>query len=455
MNKGLIDKKITGFLLISFLIIILALKVFFSLPFMFVIGSIFIAFLGILFLHNPALGVILLLIFRIAVDRLGNDFNININQNFSINANALLGIIAIGMTFFYLFSIKKTPKGKIKHLLPILIAWSIYLAVSSISIFFSIDKKISSYELLRLFSILSFFVLGFFIGNFKKAKFIPKLIFYSSIIPLVFAFYQLITETGMGRIAGLQNRLYGTFSDPNSFAAFCLIVIGILVYHLSQKKSTSFNKNWKEYSLLVFLVLILLATFSRGGWLAFLIFLTVFTLIKKPKLLLLLFGSLIFLTLIIEPVRNRLEDVYNPPITSSVYWRFEQWSKMTDLFKKQPWTGYGIGTETIVHEKEFGFYAGNPYTHNDILKNALETGIFGALAYLILIITTLTTLLIKHFKEKNKNYRNLILVIFLIFLIEFTFSLTSNILRTTVIQWIIWFLVGFVLTKSSSKKLNA
>jgi O-antigen ligase len=259
----------------------------------------------------------------------------------------------------------------------------------------------------------------------------------------------------MGRIAGLQNRLYGTFSDPNSFAAFCLIVIGILIYHLSRKKSISFNKNWKEYSILGFLILILLATFSRGGWLAFLIFLSVFTLIKKPKLLLLLFGSLIFLTLIIEPVRNRLEDVYNPPVTSSVYWRFEQWSKMTDLFKKQPWTGYGIGTETVVHEQEFGFYAGNPYTHNDIIKNALETGIFGALAYLILIITTLATLSMKYFKEKNKNYRNLILVIFLIFLVEFSFSLTSNILRTTVIQWITWFLVGFVLTKSSSKKLDS
>jgi O-antigen ligase len=451
MNKGFLNKKMTGLLLISFLVVVLFLKIFLSLPFIFLIGSIFVTFLGVLFLHNPSLGIILLLVFRVAIDRIGNDFNINFNQNFSININALLGIIAIGMTLFYLFSIKKLPKKKTKNLLFILTAWSLYLMISSISIFFSIDKKASAYELLRLLSILSFFILGFFTGNFKKASFIPKLIFYSSIIPLSFAFYQLIAETGMGRVAGLQNRLFGTFSDPNSFAAFCLIAFGILIYYLSQKKAISIKENWKEYSILGFLILILLATFSRGGWLAFLIFLTIFTLIKKPKLLLLLFISLILLTSISEPVRDRLEDVYNPPITSSVYWRFEQWSKMTDLFKKQPWTGYGIGTEIVVHEKEFGFYAGNPYTHNDILKNALETGIFGALSYLILIITTSIILLIKYFQEKNKKYRDLILVIFLIFLVEFTFSLTSNILRTTVIQWITWFLVGFVLTKSSSK----
>jgi O-antigen ligase len=125
-----------------------------------------------------------------------------------------------------------------------------------------------------------------------------------------------------------------------------------------------------------------------------------------------------------------------------VYWRFEQWDKMYRLFKQQPWTGYGAGTETIVHEKEFGFYSGNPYTHNDLLKNALEMGIFGVIAYSLLIISTSVFLLIKYFKEKNKNYRNIILIVFLLFLAELGFSMTSNILRSTVIQWLIWFLVG-------------
>jgi len=440
MNKGFLSKKVAGLILITSFMLALITKIIFSADFLILIGFLILTILIIFFLYKPEVGLIILLIVRTATDKIGSDFSFNLGQNFSINANALIGITSIGIVFlFLLFNKNKSTK----NILVPLVGWIIYLAVASFSIIFSIDKLASGYELLRLLSIFFIFLLGYFIASSKKPEFAFKSVLYSSIIPLTFALYQLVTETGMGRIAGLSSRLYGTFSEPNGFAAFCLIIIAITVFYLIQRKSNALaSNNFNAYLLLSFLVLILIATFSRGGWLALIIFSIALSLFKKPKFLLLIFAGLFFLIITVEPIRDRVEDVYNPPITSSVYWRFEQWDKMYRLFKQQPWTGYGAGTETIVHEKEFGFYSGNPYTHNDLLKNALEMGIFGVIAYSLLIISTSVFLLIKYFKEKNKNYRNIILIVFLLFLAELGFSMTSNILRSTVIQWLIWFLVG-------------
>ncbi|MCK5081237.1 MAG: O-antigen ligase family protein, partial [Candidatus Moranbacteria bacterium] len=407
MIKGLISKKTTGFLLTGGLLIALIIGVVFSQSFSLGIALVVILFLSVLFLYNPYIGLFLLLFVRTATDRIGNNYSIDIGRNFSLNVNALLGILLIGLTVIYLIFKKNR-----KVLSWVTKAWLLYLLIASVSIFFSIEKVASIYELFRLLSIFAIFLLGYLIASPKKPSLIFKMILWSSVIPLCLASYQALTETGMGRIAGLKNRLYGTFSDPNSFAAFVLIIIAIIVYFIIQKKNKlNFNQNWKAYSLLIFLVFILTATFSRGGWLALIIFGALLSIFKNPKILLVLAGSLILITLMVTPVRNRVEDVYNPPITSSVYWRFQQWDKMYRLFLKQPFTGYGLGTEINIHEKEFGFYAGNPYTHNDILKNALETGVFGALAYILLLVTTSTTLLISYFKTKNLNYKNIFLII--------------------------------------------
>jgi len=440
MTKGLISKNTTGFLLISGLTGILSVNILLSQSFILGITLAIILFISVLFLYNPYLGLFLIISLRVSTDRIGNNYSIGAGKNLNLNTNALTGILLVGLILSYVIF----KKWKIKKtIIPVIIAWIFYLTTASISIFFSIERNISFYELFRLFSIFIIFIFGYLITHKKNPDKIFKIIIGASVVPLVFSFYQTITETGMGRVAGLKNRLYGTFSDPNSFAAFVLIIISILVYFIIKKSEKfDFSKNWKEFSLLVSLILIMLATFSRGGWLALIIFGSILSIFKKPKLLLVLISILILTTLTIEPIRNRLEDVYNPPITSSIYWRFEQWDKMSRLFARKPLTGYGLGTETIVHEKEFGFYSGNPYTHNDVLKNALETGVFGLISYIALMLTTFLSLIKNYSKTRNKNLRNIILIIFILFLAELGFSMTSNILRSTVIQWILWLMIG-------------
>ena len=240
----------------------------------------------------------------------------------------------------------------------------------------------------------------------------------------------------------------GTISHPNSFASFALIIFAISIYFIIQKKKP--YRFW-YYLIAFFSLFIILETYSRGAWLSLLVFGIVMGLFKSPKIILFMAGILLVLFLSSETFRYRVQDVYNPPVTSSVRWRFQQWEKIYGSFNKKPLIGYGTGTETIVHENEFGFYAGNPYTHNDVLKTALETGVFGALAYIFIIFLASIKLFMKHRKAKLATTKNLALVVFALFLAEITFSMTSNIFRGTATQWILWSLIGIALPLPLSK----
>ena len=439
LKNRLISKETAGVFFIVGLILVLILQLVFYQPILVGLAAIIFLIVIVSFLYNPYAGILILLALRTATDKIASNYSISLGRYFSFNANALLGILVIGLTLMLVFFARKKINGSLKIVISF---WILYLLLSSLSIVWSIDRLTSIYELFRISSIFSLLILGYWITNKKNSEATLKLIIWSAIIPMFFAFYQLITETGMGRITGLKNRLYGTFSDPNSFAAFVLIIIAINLFYIVRESQNKSSQNFKKYLALSALVVVLLATFSRGGWLGLLIFAVLLSIFKNPKILFSIIGLLIVIFLTVEPVRDRLEDVYNPPINGSVYWRFEQWSDVYQLYKKKSLTGYGLGTETIVHEKEFGFNAGNPYTHNDLLKNALESGIGGLISYFLLLTFTPLVLLFQYFKNNNLVARNILLLTALLFIAEAGFSMTSNIQRSTVIQWIIWFLVG-------------
>ncbi|XLQ19821.1 MAG: O-antigen ligase family protein [Candidatus Moraniibacteriota bacterium] len=249
---------------------------------------------------------------------------------------------------------------------------------------------------------------------------------------------------------GLDGRLFGTFAEANGFASFMLVIISILLYNtFSQKNSIQDNK--PQLTLLGLSILLLLLTFSRGGWLALIVLLGVFGLIKKPKALIaftLLFIVLFFTS---SKIHDRIEDVYNPPADSSIRWRIRQWNDVIETWKLSPIYGHGGGTEIIIHEQEHSYLSGDPYTHNDLLKVMQETGLIGLALFVFLLATTLILLFKKYLKLTNKNDKLFVLITLLLFLAQLSFGMSSNIWRGTAVEWIIWTLVACALSISTSK----
>jgi O-antigen ligase len=448
---NIIPKELAGVLTIAGLVLILALNLIFSQPIGLSLMLTGVLLLTTVFLYNPGWGVFLFLFIRPTLDSFGDSAQVRLTEHISLNASAGLGLLMIFLAA--VFFVKNFQYIK---QIPLKFFWFFYLTVIAISIFFSIEKLISFYELLRLISIFSVFGMAFAITRIQKS---PRFIFYavlsSAVIPALSGFYQFLTGSGISRTLGIESRIYGTFSHPNSFASFLLIIFAVcLFYFLYHKEKSAENNNKKNFFAIgvSFIFILLIATFSRGAWLALLIFGFILSIFKNPKILLYVGAALLATILIFEPVRDRVEDLYNPPITGSVYWRMQQWSEMYTLFKENPLTGYGAGTETIVHEQEFGFYAGNPYTHNDLLKNALEAGIFGALAYAALLLAAALKLFKGYLKESSKTKKVLLLIVLSLFIAESAFGMSSNILRGTAAQWTLWAIIGATLATMKIKK---
>ncbi|MFW5885156.1 MAG: O-antigen ligase family protein [Patescibacteria group bacterium] len=453
---GIITKELAGLLTIAGLITILALNLIFIQPLSFSLMLAGILMLITIFLYNPAWGLFLFLFARPALDSFSEATSIRLTEQISLNAAAGLGLLMIILSIIFFLKnyspIKKIPLKKF---------WFLYLTVIAASIFFSIEKITSFYELLRLISILSIFSLSFAISYIQKS---PRIIFQavlaSSIIPLLSGFYQFLTQSGISQTVGLESRIFGTFSHPNSYAAFLLIVFALSLYfffyHRNDKEKNKQEKNkYIQYSLItLFVFFLLLATFSRGAWLALLVFGVILGILKKPRILAYIAIGILLAVIVFEPVRDRVEDLYNPPITGSVYWRLEQWTNMYSLFTERPFTGYGAGTETLVHEREFGFYAGNPYTHNDFLKNALEAGIFGAISYGLLLLAVLWKLFFNFKNAAEEKTKTLFLILLALFTAEIAFGMSSNILRSTAVQWPLWALIGSALAIPLFKSKN-
>lgn len=448
---SLISSRTALVFLIGGLMSILIMGVFFGQSLL--ISLVFLAGLLIVvtFLHNVKWGFFLILLIRSSIDKFSEQVTLDLGNNIHFNAAAIFGILVVSLLIIFLFNNRQEIIN-----LPLKKIWFLMLLAVTMSVFISIEKMSSLYEIIKLLSILLMFATAYIIV--KKEKKISTVIYaiiFSSLVPFLFATYQLLTRTGLGGSEGVESRLFGTFSHSNSFASFVVIVFSLSLYLMFQEKHY-----WTKWLLGIFIaweILILEQTYARGAWLALLIFLFIITLKKSPKTLLAIALTSIALFFFSETIHDRIEDVYNPPADSSVRWRFVQWNKMYGAYLKKPLTGYGFGTETIVHEREFGFNAGNQYTHNDFLRIALETGIFGFLVYCIFVFTTLIRLTIFYIKTKNPISKDFSLFTLALFVAILSYSLTNNTLHETVTQWTLWAIIGtsMALSQNSLKDFSS
>ncbi len=407
--------------------------------------------LGTIFLYDPTKGTLLLLLIRPSIDKINQHLSLHLNDHLVVNAAAALGLLIVVVTTFFL--IKNYPLIKS---IPLKKGWILFLLIIFFSLFYSLDFTRSIYELIRLLSIFSFFILIYCFLQTKTTDYreIIKVIIFSTIIPCLFAVYQLLTDSGLADETG-ANRVFGTFSHPNPFSLFCLIVLALGAFMFIHQRKES----WQSIFYLIFtagLTLLILFTFTRGIWLALMLLTFILGLKYSPKTIFYAGALGLILFFSVPAIHDRVEDIYNPPADSSIAWRIKQWQRMFDAFTKQPILGYGAGTEAVVHEKEYGFYAGNPYTHNDYLKIALENGVIGLASYLILILTTFI-LLIKNYlcipNSKTEQKQLVFLILTLFFTISF-FAFGDNVIRSTVNQWIIWSLIAIAVLETGSKKLE-
>lgn len=441
-SLSFISPKIGGVVLIVSILAAFVLHVAFSLPLPSTIGLIAACALCVTFLRSPLHGFLTIVITRTSVDFMDSYFSLRLSESINLNIASLLGIMLIMMMLAIIIA-----RFRLFIHSPLLTPFILFIALSGISMIYSIDRPESFQETVRVISIFSSFVLTYiFCITYPSARTtILSTIILSAFLPIIFAIYQLTTGSGFSDNIGTDGRLFGTFKHPNSFASFLMIIVALLTYRTFDPASPSITRNTKIFFLALIISLLIL-TFSRGGWLALILFFGFFTLLRAPKILFLFIVLMITLFFTSQTIHDRIEDVYNPPADSSIRWRFQQWHNAIAAWQLSPIYGYGAGTEIAIHEKEQGYYAGNPYTHNDMIKVLQELGVIGFASFTILLCATLIHLLDTYRHARSPGDRTFILIIILLFIAEIGFGMSSNIWRSTAVQWSLWMLIACALS---------
>lgn len=405
-----------------------------------------------IFLLEPYYALLSLIIIRSATDIYTENVFINIFNIVKLNFSSILGILVIVWAIYIILKEKINLKR-----IPLFWPWTLFIAMCSLSLIYSIDFTTSIRMLTKLFSVYFLYLISFFYFRLfeNKKKYFIKAIFISSIIPILLGIYQIITSAGFIGQEGLS-RVYGTFGHPNSFAfhLFFYFVVFFIVYKYG--KNTKIKKPIIFY--LCLLLILILFTLTRSVWIGIALFIIFLLFLYERKnflkYLLWIFSLVILFFILINYTSLKYYDFNNIPFVarfnssdttttlSSWDWRIKTWGEMSDYIYGSPVIGYGIDTYKTLREKQVYDVSESTYAHNDYLAMLIELGIIGLLLYLNLIIQTLYRIFQKYLLSKQLKY----LISFVAILIIFLISSVDNILAATSLLWLMWIYIAYLLS---------
>ncbi len=312
-------------------------------------------------------------------------------------------------------------------------------------------------------SYLFFFLIGYlYFRNEKSIKYLFASLAITSLLVSVYAIlqyffdWQLMDWVQKTEIARASSFL----GHPNYLAGYYILILP-LIYFLIQQR---YFKFWLQVGLrLVFAlgVVSLVLTFSRAGWLTFILMLFISGVIYNKKLIisykkntkayLLSFFILIIVSLsviiafdVFSLVADRFMSIFDSN-TASTKVRVLLYIQSLNLLKNNFLFGIGPDNFAYIIPQYFlpawGIYTGAvaDKAHNQILDYWVSFGIFGLLSYLSIIVFWIYKM-ITSIKNKLADEKELLIMIFLS-VIGYLFFVQIN-YTTIELAPILWFLIG-------------
>lgn len=255
----------------------------------------------------------------------------------------------------------------------------------------------------------------------------------------------------------IRSFFYLIFPEFNNFQTLNLIVANYGHNHLINYLIFSFplvvcSFLWSKKKIskilwltaFLFLLVSIFFTFSRIGIILcfFELLLVIAFFAKKKRIIFVLTGlaGIIFLFFIFLSTKSIL---YNKIFREFTFkQRINYWQQAISGIKENPLFGTGLGTfvySSTKYQKSIGSWSA--YAHNHFLEVAIETGIIGGLAFLILILTILK----KGYKISKESKDPLIIAFYIGVLFSSIHSLFDFDWNFFSISLTFWVLAGFIL----------
>jgi len=198
-----------------------------------------------------------------------------------------------------------------------------------------------------------------------------------------------------------EGRVVSFFGNPNYLSVYLLLFIPISL-GLVTETSLSNVKRWFAGIVFIACSCALLLTLSRGAWLGTIVALTLFTVLKDKRfLVLLLIIALIIPFVVPDYVIDRFKTITS--INSNMD-RINLWSTTIEIIRDHPILGVGIGNFRPVYA-EYAQGKLMAHTHNIFLQFTVELGIPGLLfiIYFLYLLGKIALTILKKYDFNKKG----------------------------------------------------
>lgn len=299
-----------------------------------------------------------------------------------------------------------------------------------------------------------FFVVTQLLKTPGGAKRIINIVLLTALFVALYGIYQFIIgveipANWVDQAEGaVRTRSFSIFTSPNMLAGYLSLLIPVAVGMFFAEKNTL--RKLYYGTVIACMGLALLFTLSRGGWIFCFCALLFYVWLKNRKLIvpmLLCMGVLFILSVIFMPsVANRILYLFSPAYyaSSSAGGRIFRAVKGFELFSQYPVFGMGLGqfggSVALSHKLNNTFSMDNYY-----LKTAVEMGLVGLIALLVLLYNTFKWCYRALSRISDPEQQNWAMGILSGIVCVILYNLTENMLEIPLLSSYFWMFAGIIM----------
>ncbi len=262
--------------------------------------------------------------------------------------------------------------------------------------------------------------------------------------------YQYITGAEMpanwvdSAEAGIKTRVYSIIGSPNILGSLMTLVTPMtLSFALAEKRIL---KKLIYVVLAGLMILCLFLTYSRGAWIGFAVAMAVFVWIRDKRLFVPAIILMVAVVIFVPSISDRITYMLSPDYTASSLraGRLVRWLTGLEMFKETPIFGVGLGQFGGAVAMNNGI-KGTFYMDNYFLKTAVETGLVGLCAFVILMVQAVVWSYRTFIMCKDKYYKIILSGIFAGILGTVFHNFVENIFEVPMMTSYFWVLVAIVM----------
>jgi O-antigen ligase len=210
---------------------------------------------------------------------------------------------------------------------------------------------------------------------------------------------------------GMPGRVYATMFNPNNFAEILVIMLpfyGAVIFN-----AKTFVKKAAYTAMALPALTVLFCTGSRSGWIAFAVFMFVYTFLKNKRILpFMLVAGMLAVPFLPQHVYRRLLTLFKLSSDTSAQYRVKIIQTSWPMLKEYFLTGVGLGTDVFMSVVDnYKQYATKVPVHTHVMYMQIwvEMGIMGILSFMWFLFRTIKGAITNILEKTNIYFDNVLI----------------------------------------------